>query len=226
MIKHLKSRLKYPLILFFGNPIVAKFLEWYGYIYESKIQYLMENGWYKSIRLNSSVDQNEIPIPWITYPAIDFLSARIKPTFSVFEYGCGNSGFWWSERVSQVFSVEHDPYWYNIVHSKLKPNMHIMHKLLEKNAEYENCCTVPGLKFEIIIIDGRKRVKAMISSVKSLAENGVIILDNSDRSKYEEGIQYLLQIGFKKVEFWGMCPMVGFKTCTSIFFRQSNCLEL
>lgn len=222
----MKSRLKHLLNLFFGSPTLAKILERYGYINESKIQYLIENGWYKSIRLNSSIDKTGLPIPWITYPAIDLLSERIKPNFSVFEYGCGNSSFWWSERVSQVFSVEHDSCWYDKVHSNLKPNMHIMHKQLENGTEYENCCSEPGLNFEIIIIDGRKRVKAMMASVKSLADNGVIILDNSDRSKYEEGIKYLLQIGFKKIEFWGMCPMVGFKTCTSVFYRQGNCLEL
>jgi hypothetical protein len=60
---------------------------------------LKDDGWFRSCREQASVDANGNPIPWITYPAIEFLVKRINNQLSVFEYGCGNSTLWWASRV-------------------------------------------------------------------------------------------------------------------------------
>jgi hypothetical protein len=72
--------------------------------------YLKRKGWNKSVDGSRSVG-NCGPIPWITYPALSMLERVVRPEYRVFEYGSGNSSLWWSERVAQIASVEHEEGW-------------------------------------------------------------------------------------------------------------------
>ena len=38
--------------------------------------YLQESGWLNSMEKGEAVDKEGRPIPWITYPALDFLTPR------------------------------------------------------------------------------------------------------------------------------------------------------
>jgi hypothetical protein len=66
----------------------------------------------------------------------------------------------------------------------------------------------------------------MIESMKRIKENGIIILDNSDRTDYQQGINLLIDKGFKKIDFSGFCPIVNFKSQTAIFYRNENILGI
>lgn len=50
---------------------------------------LFEDGWFRSYREKSAVDANGDPIPWITYPALDFIRKRVTRDLTVFEFGSG-----------------------------------------------------------------------------------------------------------------------------------------
>ena len=61
-------------------------------------------------------------------------------------------------------------------------------------------------------------------SVNLLSSSGVIVLDDSEREEYKDGVNYLLQNKFKRLDFWGIAPTVLFKKCTSLFYLSQNCL--
>jgi hypothetical protein len=71
------------------------------------------------------VDENG-PVPWYTYPMIEFLPAVLRPEFRVFEYGSGASSIWWSGRVGGVVSVEHDVQWYRQVEKSIPKRNHTL----------------------------------------------------------------------------------------------------
>ena len=58
---------------------------------------------------NALTDQ----MPWICFSAIDFLKGILKADMVIFEFGSGGSTFFWSARVEQVISVEHDRAWFD-----------------------------------------------------------------------------------------------------------------
>lgn len=74
--------------------------------------------------------------------------------------------------------------------------------------------------FDIIVLDGMARSLTGVIAVDKIAENGMIILDNSDRWHYNILQQYLNQKGFNRIDFWGP----GFNNhdawCTSIFAKN------
>lgn len=80
--------------------------------------------------------------------------------------------------------------------------------------------------FDIIIIDGGRRNDCMKNCLESLKEKGIIIVDNSDRKKYDGGFDWLKSKGFKRLDFWGLGPIAVSKWCTSLFYRDNNFLEI
>ena len=207
------------------KPIVGlmKAMDFYSLFLLRSGGMLKEDGWFRSFREGRAVDLNGNPIPWLTYPAIEFIEQRICPDMCVFEYGCGASTLWWAARVKEVIACEHDMAWYREVVSSIPVNANIHHIPLEYGGEYSRLVTSINKKFDVIVIDGRDRVNCAINALNSLAPDGVIIWDNSDREEYREGYQHLFANGFKKIEFIGLAPIETIKTETGIFYRPGNC---
>jgi len=53
------------------------------------------------------------------------------------------------------------------------------------------------------IVDGRDRVNCLKSALASLASNGVVVLDDSERDRYNPTVDFMLENGFKKISFGG-----------------------
>ena len=66
----------------------------------------VDYGYLKSAAAMRSVDSAGSPVPWITYPAIEFLKQLDLRDKTVFEYGCGGSTVFWSGVAKRVDSVE------------------------------------------------------------------------------------------------------------------------
>jgi hypothetical protein len=190
-----------------------------------KSGYLQEIGWFESFHRLRSVNRKNEVLPWFTYPAIAFLTGRAKPDFSVFEFGSGHSTLWWSQRVKKVVSVEHDLDWYQQIKPQLADHVIYFHAELG-TGKYAQAVTTFEREFDIIVIDGRDRVNCAKNCLNGLKEDGVIIWDNSDRAIYQEGYDYLLNQGFKRLDFLGMGPIASHGWCTSVFYRVENCLGL
>lgn len=76
--------------------------------------YLATSGWLRSRRDKAAVDRSGQPLPWFTYPSVQFIATRIGRGLSVFEYGSGASTLWWAARVRTVVScgkLMHDRFW-------------------------------------------------------------------------------------------------------------------
>jgi len=74
--------------------------------------------------------------------------------------------------------------------------------------------------FDIVVIDGMARALCGYLAVERIAEDGYIILDNSDRWQYNHLQEYLVEQGFGRIDFWGPGHGVYEKWCTSFFSRK------
>jgi hypothetical protein len=82
----------------------------------------------------------------------------------------------------------------------------------------ESILEQPGL-FDCIVIDGMARRLCTYFAVKKLSDKGIIVFDNSNRSDYLEGYQYLVDQGFYQIRLSGTVPGASFPSCTSIFIK-------
>jgi len=191
-----------------------------------KTNYLKEVGWFRSFKQHLPIDIQEVTLPWYTYGAIDFLSKRINPDMAVFEYGSGNSTFWWASHVTRVVSCEHDRQWYDKLKPCLPNNVEYHHFEFKPSGEYSKAILQYDHEFDVIVIDGKDRVLSAKNSLTALKGTGIIIWDNSDRDQYKDGYAWLIKNSFKQLDFSGMGPVNAYGWCTSIFYRSVNCLGI
>jgi len=215
MISNLKK-----ILIILGNVSFFKTLlnfYWSGY--------LNEVGWISSYQKKRSLDKYNNPLPWVTYSFIEFARDRLTKNMVLLEFGSGNSTLFYSRFVKKVYAIEHDKDWHTELSGQLPENVKLIYKKLD-GEEYSNSAKELNETFHIIIIDGRNRVNCIKTSFASLSEDGVIILDDSEREEYKEGIDFLNSRAFKKIDFWGIAPGVFYNKCTTVFYRGNNCLSI
>jgi len=69
--------------------------------------------WSNSFRpgRNSVADE----LPWINFPALEFLEQHLRPEYKVFEFGGGGSTLFFCRNVAEVATVEDHPEWFDIL---------------------------------------------------------------------------------------------------------------
>lgn len=184
--------------------------------------FFLESGWLESLRQAKPVDRSGAPIPWYTYPAIEFIEPRLRSGFRVFEYGSGWSTSWWSERVAEVFSVEHGAAWAALVEPRLQKNARVV--LRTEPDRYVGEIDACGGEFDVVIVDGEHRNQCARAAAARIKGSGAIVFDNSDRLSFADGVRYLSDAGWLRVDFFGLIPCYAYKNCTSIFFRDTRWL--
>lgn len=187
---------------------------------------LIDDGWYKSFYGKQSIDNNNQPIPWCTYPFIKFIEPRLKKDFIAFEFGCGNSTLWYSRKITSIKSVEHNKEWYNRMTKQVPSNSTIVYKEINENGDYAKEVLNSHENYDIVIIDGEDRNNCLKYSLGKLTVYGVIVFDNTDRDDYSPSYILLGKSGFKRIDFTGMAPIINTNSCTSIFYRENNCLGI
>jgi hypothetical protein len=187
---------------------------------------LIEDGWFKSFHSKKSIDRNDQPIPWCTYPFIKFIEPRIKGEFDVFEFGCGNSTLWYAKRVRSIKSVEHNEHWFSRMKNTLPANAILVHRELSEKGTYSEEVLSENKNYHIIIIDGEDRNNCLVHSLTKLTPDGIIVYDNTDRPDYQLSYELLAKSGFRRLDFIGLAPIVNVNSSTSIFYRSQNCLGI
>ena len=178
----------------------------------------------RSIDEKVCLDKNGNPIPWYTYPAIEYLAQFDYSQKKIFEFGCGYSSAFWAQRAQSVTSIEDNPDWLQKWQKEFNyPNLKIRHR--SENAEYENAVFEDDIKYDVIVIDGKRREQCATAAINALADGGVIIFDDSDRvnncEEYRRAISLLRQAGLLQIDFYGFCPMNCYTKTTSLFLRRN-----
>jgi len=187
--------------------------------------YFVERGWLDAYAKKRAIDENHNPIPWLTYSFLDFIQGRLNQDLTLFEYGSGNSTLFFAKQLKYIKSIEHDTFWHNnlILNSPKNADICLI------NLEYENYETAilkEQQNYDLILIDGRRRVKCIKNAVQKLSKNGVIILDDSERAKYNEIFPFMQEQGFKHLPFSGIAIGAIHNKSTSIFYRTDNVLNI
>jgi hypothetical protein len=77
------------------------------------------HAWRYFSRWQASLRNSRTPIkdasPWMTFDAIKWLDSVLCPEMRIFEYGSGGSSLFFSRRVREVVSAEHNPHWFECI---------------------------------------------------------------------------------------------------------------
>ncbi len=170
---------------------------------------------------NFVCDGNNSPLPWITYPCIEFLNRLDLSHCNVFEFGSGSSTLFWSQKSCSVMSVEKDKAWFDKVKTSLPSNCTLHHA--KTDIDYIDCINKSESEFDIIIIDGAVRYPCALEALKKISKRGIVILDNTEW--YPETAKMLTLEGFSQIDFVGFPPINAFPSATSIFFKSTELIN-
>ena len=178
----------------------------------------------KTIDEKICVDRDGNPIPWYTYPAIEYLSQFDYSKKKIFEFGCGNSSLFWALRAQKVVSVEDNLKWFEKWQKEFNhPHLSVIWR--DEGEIYENAILETDEKQDVIIIDGKRRFQCAETALKRLNNGGMIILDDSDRintsEEYKKAVAILRDANLLQVDFYGFCPMNNYTKTTSVFFDRT-----
>ncbi len=182
-------------------------------------------GWMKSFLDGFSQDENGDPVPWMTYPAIEFLKNYLTKNHEIFEFGCGASTLFFSKKVKKVVGLETNPRWLGITQNLLSQaqsnnvEITLMPDGLENNL-YQNFPKNCGQKFDLIIVDSLKRFECAKNAIDGIKEGGAVILDDSERKNYKKIFDFFAEKGFEKRDFFGIAPGQLRIKNTTIFFSN------
>lgn len=175
----------------------------------------------RSVVSQSPIDATGSPLPWYTYPAIEYLEQLDFREKSVFEFGSGMSTLFWGRVAGQVVSVEDNEQWFERVSREAPANCRV---ILETDvSKVPDALARTGEQFDVIVVDGPARggtrLKCCRAAVRALRPGGLIILDNSDW--LPQSAKFLREHGLLEVDMTGFAPICDHVQTTSLFFDRA-----
>lgn len=164
------------------------------------------------------IDRDGLPIPWYTYPVIEYLSQLDHSTSDVFEFGSGNSTLFWGRRARSVVSVENDRGWHQQVAARVD-GLPVELRLVELLDDYPATIEAFDGPFDVIVVDGRRRYSCARRAVAKLRAGGLVVLDNADW--YPNTAAMLRDAGLIQVDMAGFGPINAYTWTTSLFLHRA-----
>jgi hypothetical protein len=190
---------------------------------------------YSLTRAHDSIGISKLDVPWWTYGSIDAVESWIKvrtANVRAFEWGSGASTIWLSRRVAELHSVEHHGEFGRMIQTELalltwttldivepqesdEPRIGSAkegHGRLDFSRYVAHIDTVGGT-FDLIVVDGRAREACLVAALPHLADDGIIVFDNTLRRRYRAAIA-----GAPVVEqtYRGLTPTLPYPDQTSV----------
>jgi hypothetical protein len=159
-----------------------------------------------------------LDLPWWNVRATEKVEAFLarRPNARVFEYGAGASTAWLARRAASVISVEHHVEWQKLILPMVERlgNTLLWGRELE-GAAYVGAIDEAGGEFDLIVIDGRRRVECLARALPHLAKDGIILFDDSGRRRYRTAIR---DCDLKEERHFGRSYCVPYPDFTSVLY--------
>lgn len=186
------------------------------------IRFSRASGHWRSSLAERAVTRDGEPIPWYTYPAIDFLSQRDFNGKHVLEFGGGQSTLFWARRAASVLTIEENEGWFRELRSKVERSANVAVHHVPVDVTTRSIAQIlailqaqPIRKFDVIVVDGHLRPELTAAAFDYLAPRGCIILDNAEGYGFYDVTK---SRACRRVDFFGFSPGVARQHCTAVVF--------
>lgn len=170
----------------------------------------------------------DLELPWLAIEAVFHIRRFLNKEMRVLEYGAGGSTLFFSKRIKEIVSIEHDAEWFDLVKNRVRNKdlsnaqffivppttpeggQPVRYASITKKAYngldfYHYVSVIDQFidgYFDMIVIDGRARTYCLEHSVRKLRSGGMLVFDNADRIEYQEQIRKQLS-GWETYSYTG-----------------------
>lgn len=161
---------------------------------KSPFQYLQT---FKSLFFKAKPEPEPVPWslvegkPWMCHPAVEQL---VVPGMRILEWGSGGSTVLFAEKGADVICIEHDASWVKLLKSELarrKLGAQVDINQIDLTANYVDIVDQLAGNFDLVIVDGRRRVECVSKAHNRVVPGGWLVLDDSDREAYSPACEQL-----------------------------------
>ena len=127
--------------------------------------------------------------PWLTRTATEFLASWLRKSDVGLEWGSGRSTHWFASRVAQLWSVEHDASWFEIVSRKLATankrnvNYRLVNDFDHPQFREHYVAIADELaagSLDFALVDGLYRADCVRKAIPLIKRGGLLVLDNAN----------------------------------------------
>lgn len=187
------------------------------------------------LAVHNAEDLVTLDLPWWTYQAVDHVSGFLAGRgyqARVFEYGSGASTLWLARRCTSLDAVEHHGQWAERVRElvaatpglRCTPTLHVppVPAVLAGTrarvpsgapsgqgldfATYVDVVHEVGGLFDLVTVDGRAREASLLVSLEHVAPDGLLLLDDAQRSRYRDVVRQAEAMGWFSLRTRGATP--------------------
>jgi predicted O-methyltransferase YrrM len=185
----------------------------------------LRDGHARSALAGRAVDRHGKEVPWYTAPAVAALAEWDLSAKSVLEFGGGSSTVWWAANAKAVTCVENNAFWCERIRQSLADEgtdgkVTLMVAAAPPKAEFAG----HKERFDIVVVDDGTgkgpygRVDNYFIGLGLIADDGIIIVDNSDADYMREVMEHETVKSNLTVHFWGLTAGAFRRSRTSIIF--------
>jgi hypothetical protein len=162
-------------------------------------------------------------LPWLPFRVIERLEKHLTNESRVFEFGGGGSTLWFADRVGEVVTVEHDDDWFRALNEAVsgRDNCQVLYRAADDDfTEYVGAIAdfADGY-FDVVLVDGRNRIRCLRSAMGKVRPGGLLILDDSDRARYSEA--FMIATAWPHVTYRGLTPSKAIAGVTTVWRRPA-----
>jgi hypothetical protein len=187
------------------------------------LNFSFKSGHFWSALKSRAIDRSGRPLPWYTYPMIEYLSQLDFSDADVLEFGGGQSTMWWCEQAKSVTTLEANSHW----QAELARRTTGRATVLEVSSPADAAQRLGDQKFDVIVVDDGSaagpegRVDNARTAFSHLKPGGFVLVDNSDAG-YAHAISVEAhQAGWTRIDFIGLAPGSFRPSCSSLLFRET-----
>ena len=161
--------------------------------------------------------------PWMCDPAVEQLEKLVRPGARILEWGSGGSSIFFAEQGADVICIEHDRSWARLVRSELDRRglsepVTVNH--IDLTANYVAVVDRLDGRFDLVVVDGRRRVECVDRARNRVAAGGWLVLDDSDRQAYSLAVEQM--VGWHKLVLKGPRPQTKDDPQTTFWQRPAH----
>jgi predicted O-methyltransferase YrrM len=143
----------------------------------------------------------------------------------VLEFGSGGSTMWLAQRTAEVVSIENSSEWAEEIARRLPANARVIIAPRPESLAPQDLNDLG--RFHVLVVDAdADRIACARQALPLLNETGVVIWDNTDGPDWHAIKALLVDSGFREISFLGMVPQEVMLRRTTVFYRDSNCLDI
>jgi len=178
---------------------------------------LVARGHSRTVSARLPVGPDGRPIPWYTYPFIDYISDVDVSKWKIIEFGSGQSTLFWAPRVASILAYESSTDWLEKMRKSSPPNVEL--RLFEGEPTLQE---LAGLDFvpDLVVVDGPKRGACAEKSIEAFGLRPIYILENSDW--FPKAAAAMRKAGLVEIRFKGFGPINGYAWATSLLVSGNN----